>query len=210
MTMDGKAIRLIIACLFVAFMNGESFAQRNFQRVVDKMLADYPESTLQDVYKSFFQDRFGPGHLISDTTAAREYLHRELMEMCETAMPYYEPVGAGEHYYRVSLAVIKDGLVSENDFFDAFIESAGKVTFPSVKEWANEWAEILKAVPADIENYSADKAMIDSVLGEGKYAVHHSRRFNQAYHPHYRLIDKSTFESKLLPRMQKAAQSQDR
>ena len=192
-------IRMLLFCFSLIFSTGEIFAQQNYQNIVDKMLEDYPESTLQDIYKSFFQDRFGPGHLITNTSAAREYLHHELNEMAKTVIPYYEPAGAGENYYRVNLAVIKDGIITENDFFNAFIESAAKVKFPTVEKWAEEWAEILKTVPTDIENYHADKAMIDSVLTEGKYAIHHSRRFNEAYCPHYRLIDKTIFESKLLP-----------
>ena len=199
MIMSRRAIGWIIAGLFVIFIKSESFAQQNYQDAVERMLEKYPQSTLQDIYKSFFQDCFGPGHLISDTTAAREYLHRELMGMGETAMPYYEPAGDGKNYYRVSLAVIKDGIVTEEAFFDAFIESAGKVTFPAIEKWTEKWAEILEVIPANIENYPRDKAMIDSVLAEGKYAVHHSRRFNEVYHPHYRLIDKVTFENKLLP-----------
>ncbi len=198
-TMRRKSIGIFLFCLFLIFTGNGIFAQQNYRCIVDKMLEVYPESSLQDIYKSFFQDRFGPGHLISDTIAAQEYLQRELREMGETVMPYYEAAGAGENYYRVSLAVIKDGIVSEKDYFDAFIESAAKVSFPTIEAWKEEWNGILRVIPVDIENYAADKAMIDTVLAQGNYAVHHSRRFNQAYHPHYRLIDKETFESKLLP-----------
>ena len=30
------------------------------KKSVERQLNDYPKSTLQDLYKSFFQDRFGP------------------------------------------------------------------------------------------------------------------------------------------------------
>ena len=45
---------------------------------VERMMADYPASTLQDIYKSFFQDRFGPGHIVADTAQAVAYLRHEL------------------------------------------------------------------------------------------------------------------------------------
>jgi len=32
----------------------------------------YPEARLRDIYKNFFQDPFGPGHLIPDTTKQQE------------------------------------------------------------------------------------------------------------------------------------------
>lgn len=38
---------------------------------IERQLAAYPESTLQDVYKSFYQEHFGPEHMIADTTSAR-------------------------------------------------------------------------------------------------------------------------------------------
>lgn len=106
-----KVIDLLMVCFFIFFMGGEIFACQDYRSVVERMLKQYPESTLQDVYKSFFQDRFGPGHLISDTVAARKYLQQELKEMDGSEMPYYEPAGAGENYYRVNLAVIKEGSI---------------------------------------------------------------------------------------------------
>lgn len=163
----------------------------------------YPAATLQDVYKSFFQDRFGPGHLVGDTVAARNYLHTELQEMTHSAGPYYEPAGAGRNFYRVSLAVIRDSLVSEEEYWQAFRQSAERFSLPSVTEWAGEWAEILKDVPDDIYNYAQDRALIDSLLSSGKYVVHHSKRFEQTYQPHYRLIDRQIFETLILPRLQK-------
>jgi len=38
-------------------------------------------------------------------------------------------------------------------------------------------------------------------LSEGKYVVHHSRKFNQHYHPHYRIIRRDLFEEKILPKL---------
>ncbi len=175
----------------------------DYKAVVEEILHKYPDSELRDIYKSFFQDRFGPGHLVADTLAARRYLHSELMSMGESALPYYEPAGAGCNYYRVSFAVIRDGFVTEDEFFKTFMESAGNVVFPTIEEWTAEWNDILKFVPTNLKNYDSDKAMIDSVLASGNYAVHHSRRFNASYHPHYRLIDKSTFRTKLQPLLQK-------
>ena len=39
---------------------------------VENQLKAYPKSTLQDLYKNFFQDYFGPGHIVSDTTSDRK------------------------------------------------------------------------------------------------------------------------------------------
>lgn len=192
-----------MACMAMICFSLSGAAQQNPRSAIDRILHDYPEATLQDIYKSFFQDRFGPGHLIADTVSARRYLQQELKEMETPATAYYEPAGSGENYYRVSLEVIRQGIVNEDEFFSIFLESAGKVALPPVEVWTQEWKEILKEVPVDIEGYQADKEMIDAALSEGNYAMHHSRRYNKAYHPHYRLIDKEAFEKRLLPLLQK-------
>lgn len=174
-------------------------SQDNYQAAVSDLLERYPESTLKDIYKSFFQDRFGPGHLVSDTIAAKRYLHNELESMGESSLPYYEPAGCGNNYVRVNLSVIKDGLISKETFFDIFLESAGQVKFPPISQWQNEWNEILKAVPQSLGNYAADKAEIDSLLENGKYASHHSAGYENAYQPHYRLISKDLFNRRMYP-----------
>ncbi len=178
--------------------------QRN---AVERQLCDYPESTLRDIYKSFFQDHFGPGHLISDTASARLYLRRELTGMGHTESRYFEEAGTGENFYRVSLSVITDSLVSEDLFFEAFVESAAGFSIPPVDRWAEEWEQLLLYIPEDLPDYQADRELISQTLSEGHYALHHSRRYNDAYNPHYRLIAKSVFIEKLLPLLSHCCQS---
>ena len=69
----------IFLCLCVMLSSCKLDAQSlAIREAIDRQMATYPESTLQDVYKSFYQDRFGPGHMISDTASARSYLMREI------------------------------------------------------------------------------------------------------------------------------------
>lgn len=194
-----KTIGTILSICAIMIISGRALPQGKYHDVIRKMLREYPQSTVQDIYKSFFQDRFGPGHLVADTAAARKYLRTEIEKMGTSSLPYYEPAGAGKNFYRVNLSLVKEGVVSEDIFFSAFLESAAKIKFPTIEEWSAEWNEILRYIPTDIENYSADKCRIDSLLATGNYVCHHSRRYNEAYHPHYRLIDKQVFESRLLP-----------
>ena len=169
---------------------------------VERQLNDYPKSTLQDLYKSFFQDRFGPGHLLSDTSMAGNYLRYELNHSTVFHEKYYEPTGYESNYYRVNLSVIKENKISYQDFFDAFLRSVEKVNLNDISEWKSEWAEIeavIISMDLNLENFEKDLEMIHSVLEQGEYAVHHSEIYNSEYHPHYRIIEKSIFEKEILP-----------
>ena len=60
------------------------------QEAISRQLKQYPESRVQDIYKSFCQDNLGPGHLIPNPEQAREYLMSELKE-------YQEDVTSGKY-----------------------------------------------------------------------------------------------------------------
>lgn len=184
------ALMLVISC---------GCSGNRYSETIERQLNQYPESTLKDIYKSYFQDEYGPGHLVEDTASARRYLKYELETMQDNDYPYYEPAGEGDNFYRVNLSIIKQGIISEDDFFRIFLESADKIDFPPVEAWKSKWSEILEAVPDTLQNFAEDKVTIDSLLNSGSYVSHHSKRFEKAYDPHYRLIHKSTFEEKLLP-----------
>ena len=43
------------------------------------------------------------------------------------------------------------------------------------------------------------KAFIDSILSVGRYAISHSPEYREAYHPHYRIVERGIFERELKP-----------
>ena len=51
----------------------------------------------------------------------------------------------------------------------------------------------------DLLDFKEDKQFIDSVLSVGKYAISHSPDYREAYHPHYRIIERSIFEQEIKP-----------
>ncbi len=162
----------------------------------------YPKSTLRDVYKNFFQDRFGPGHIIGDTAAAGNYLRRELAMSERFDGELYEPTGYEGNYYRVNLSVIKDGRVDYQTYFSAFVRSVNGIVPPSVAEWTDEWHEIVGVISQmepRPDHYECDSIEIEKMLSEGEYVAHHSQAFNEAYSVHYRIIHKTIFEDEILP-----------
>lgn len=166
------------------------------------MLTEYPQATLADIYKSFFQNRFGPGHMITDRAGVKAYLDQELAQCNGSSMPYFENCGLGDNYVRVSLSTVTDSIISADDLLDAFIESANTVNAPTIEAWKAEWTEILACVPDSLSDFQNDKLRIDSLLASGHYAIHHSRKFNELYHPHYRVIRRDIFQSAFLPKIE--------
>ena len=189
---------LAFACSFSLF--GQSLDTAAVRSAIERQIATYPESTLQDIYKSFYQEHFGPGHIISDMASARRYLMRELSEMGKTQSPYFEPTGSQGDYVRVYLSAVSDSLITAEQLLDAFIKSANSWQEPTVS-WMEKWeaiVSIIKANKIELEGFEADLPLLTEAARNDQ-AVHHSRRYNEAYHPHYRIVERSIFERELFP-----------
>lgn len=177
-------------------------------RAIDYQTKTYPASTLKDIYKSFFQDAFGPGHLMGENmnsvSNAIDYLRDECQIVREEASlcPEYEDAGATGRFVRVNLSVITSGKVSFDVYADAFIRSAKSFRLPDIEDWKHRWSEIEEIIHSKglaFKDMGKDTADINRMLANGRYASHHSRAYEEAYHPHYRLIERSIFEAEILP-----------
>jgi hypothetical protein len=190
-----------IACSFNLF--GQSIDTVAMRSAIERQLATYPESTLQDIYKSFYQEHFGPGHIISDTASARRYLVRELSEMGKIQSPYFETTGSQGDYLRVYLSAVSDSLITAEQLLDAFVRSANSRQEPTVS-WMEKWEAIVSIIQAnkiELEGFETDLLLLTEAARNNQ-AVHHSRRYNEAYHPHYRIVERSIFEQELKPTLQ--------
>ena len=189
----------------VLFTSCQSDATKD---AIREQLRTYPESRVQDIYKSFCQDNLGPGHLISNVESARAYLMDELQNyQADLDSGFYKkpklryiPVGDAGNYVRVDLAVVLDSLMSADMLLNAFVRSANEGKTLSEEAWKAKWASVKRILRKDftsIPDMEEDLAAIDSLMAEGQLILHHSRVFNQAYHPHYRIVARDIFEKEL-------------
>lgn len=172
------------------------------RNAVARQMKVYPKSTLKDLYKNFFQDKFGPGHIISDTTSAGNYLRRELASYSEIEGDIAEPTGWEGNFYRVNLSVIKEGKIPYQTYFDAFIRSVQGIQPVAVSDWQKEWRAIeliIRSMNLSLPGYADDRKEIEEHLERGEYVGHHSKVFEETYSPHYRIISKQIFEKELQP-----------
>jgi hypothetical protein len=192
---------ILLLCTATACTKKSGF-EPAVRMAVNKQMQAYPGSTLKDLYKHFFQDKFGPGHMISDTAAAGNYLRRELASYSETKGEAAEPTGWEGRFYRVNLSVVKKHQVPYDLFLDAFIRSVNGIHPPTVAAWKKEWKRIesiIRSMNLSLPGYEADRREIDSQLDKGNYVGHHSESFEELYSPHYRIVSKEIFEKELLP-----------
>ncbi|MBR5174718.1 MAG: hypothetical protein IKW89_02175 [Bacteroidales bacterium] len=177
---------------------------------IERQLRDYPETRVQDIYKSFCQDNLGPGHLIPNPQSAKDYLKRELRTFqedldsarYEAPKIMYYPVGDKGNYVRVDLSVVLDGLIDEETFLDAFIRSANEGHRSTEEQWVAKWKDLEKVIRKDFPNIpdaEKDLETIDSYLEKGDLIMHHSKAFSEAYNPHYRIMARDIFEKGLKP-----------
>ncbi len=203
-----KAILIILLLASFTHTIAQDFDRQAIREAIEKQMNAYPASTLKDIYKNFFQDAFGPGHLMSDAPDAEQAMRHYLESECKQAVnnpyhsPDYELTGWHGRFYRVNLSVIADGRISIDTFLAAFLASARQFTLPKVTDWAKEWEVIVEEASLlypSLPNFTADRQAIADMLAQGHYASHHSDIYSTSYHPHYRLIERTTFEQQLLP-----------
>ncbi len=191
-----------VALLVVATAcTGDSTRER-IRQSVERQMERYPHSTLRDLYKNYFQDRFGPGHIIADEKAADNYLRYELENAATMEGDDYEPTGYEERFMRVNLSVIADGRVPYDKYLSAFVRSVNGIEPITVEQWREEWKvidEVINEMNLNLPNYEADRAEIWALLERGEYVMHHSKLFEQYYDPHYRIIEREIFQREILP-----------
>ncbi len=94
----------------------------------------YPEAEPTDMYKLVFQDMYGPGHLLTDSTAALRYINKELAEMSDSSrFPLYEYTLCDSNFVRVNLTLVQDGILTAEQLADAMVRSAEGLPTPDHK-----------------------------------------------------------------------------
>ena len=201
-------MKKVFFLLVVLFYSTILWSQR-IETFVNRQMQTYPKSRLIDIYKSCFQDYMGAEHLVSDRQRVKDYLNEELQNInLDELMPwYYEPCGIDSNYWRVSLRVVIEGFITEEQLLDAFLMSAHVAIQEqhSVDSWRLRWECIVYTIERmglHIPHYSDDYQYIDNILSQGKYAVSHSPEYREAYHPHYRIVRRDIFEQSIKPLIQ--------
>lgn len=153
----------------------------------------YPRLQTTDLLKFLHQSTFGCGHLITDASAAEEWLQREI-DLC--AEGDIEPLCGG--FCRVHLGYLKALGVSARTFARLFALSAEKDGGSAAALEARLQTALDMAQQGQFP-FSHDDlaAAVEDWRRQGFPARHHSDAFRAAYHPAYRVLHMS--HAALLP-----------
>ena len=206
--MKSHSIVLLVAlvALLLSTACGPVSREEQIAEAMSELTERYPAATLQDIYKSCFQDHFGVAHLLADRANVKGYIEYELATAEAFDEAYYEFCGWQGRFVRVNLAVVRDGLMTIDELTDAFMASAEFSSNEVTEAWIGEWHAILEVLCAEglheqLPDFASDSARLEQMLSEGRYVMHHSASFRDAYHPHYRIIHRSIFEERILPKL---------
>ena len=204
-TMKFRILSLLVAVVLLGGCQADPVRQ-----AIGQQLADYPETRVLDLYKSFCQDNLGPEHLIANVESARNYLESELQTYREDlAAARYPvptqravPVGDQGNYVRVDLSTVLDGILTPEAYLDAFVRSANEGKKVTPEQWIAKWQEVAGTIRKhfpDIPDAEKDLAALDALIAEGHLIISHSPVFRDTYHPHYRIIARDIFEQEMKP-----------
>ena len=148
----------------------------------------YPKLQLGDVLKFLYQSAFGCEHLLSNPSAAIDYIRKEAANCHSHEGDLIEPLDGD--YCRVHLDYLKTGLSAETlgrlFVLSARHEESGKEALEEKLAVLTELVKEGKLPFAEAET----EAAIEKWRKDGYLACHHSEKFRSSYFPAYRLLRK--------------------
>lgn len=184
--------RILFLLMFALFLTGWVSAQEpgSMRSVVLAQLRQYPKMETQDIYKLVFQATMGNEHSMGDVQELRTYLDEELAT-AETAGdgPELEPLVPDSTVVRVNLRAYKRHGKDAGALVDAMVKTASRF---------RKDPGLLKRYWSEVETLAAEKRIAIAVNDLQTFftrmelknfpPVHHSKAYQDAYHPAYRVI----------------------
>lgn len=162
----------------------------------------YPSSQLEDYLKLLYQNTYGPRHFSSNPSIPEisAYLEEEFRNsIYDPRTPLIEDIGGG--FVRVSLENLRQGTMSLRELALAFWKTMNlEADEPRVSEGSfREKAEDLLVFIHDGKiplKEEACRQFLHEYVQEGIRPIHHSRIYNESYHPHYRVVHQTFLTSR--------------
>ena len=192
-----KSILSFIICGIVIFASCNRTSKHpQLAAYINSEYKLHPKMDLQDVYKFLYQSEFGPNHLMTNSSAAKEYLLLEAQTKSESKnLPLREICSPDTSLLRINLQPFKEKNLLLDTLFICLEETAVKIQGSGI-HFGETWKQVGElitefSIPFTYESYQN----FTKLMQEKNYpAVHHSQDYTTEYHPSYRIVLKSVFE----------------
>jgi hypothetical protein len=185
-------IRTMLMLAFLAVIVGITSGKdpKSIRGLLLDHIRQYPKMEIQDIYKLVFQATMGNEHMMGDVNEIRKYLDEELA-VAEQAGDgqEVEPLDADSTVVRINLKAFKSRKGDAAALLNAMIATASR--FKKDPDLLKKyWSEVQtlaseKQIPFALEDL---KSFFVRMELKNFPAVHHSRAYEDAYHPAYRVI----------------------
>lgn len=151
-----------------------------------------PNVRIEDAYKWIYQATRGGEHAVPSREMAEKYLNEEWMTLTDspTDEPLWQPLCTDESIGRLNLRPFRAKGGKIGDLVEAFIKSSESFK-GSDADFLAAWNELGKRLKSRSEgalNHREWKRL-DEKMKKQKYpAIHHSREYENALHPAYRIL----------------------
>jgi hypothetical protein len=183
---------LTMMCIILSFIPLSGFAKVRVtcRNAVLTEVKNYPKLEIQDVYKLVYQAAMGNEHMMVDTEAVKKYLEEELSSLeASSDEPLLEYLTSDSTIARLNLRPFKARKGNPEILIALMIKTSVSIT-PST--------EFLRFLWQDIEALAVEKRIPFNKVDLHSYfkgmeqqnfpAVHHSKIFDETYHPAYRIV----------------------
>ena len=160
--------------------------------------ARYPLMEPTDAVKLIYQNEFGGGHLIKDTSACLNFLRQEYDATPQKSnFPLIEEIGNG--FVRVNLAALNHSGLSVAELGDAFLQSAAQY-HGSRDSFRRKLSILVEMTQHGKMPFSADalQTYLEEYEKAGFPSVSHSEVYRNTYCPAYRVVLKDHLPKQVL------------
>jgi hypothetical protein len=157
-----------------------------------------PAMQVQDLYKLLHQAALGSEHAVSDEKAACEWLESELSCLGEGPDdPLMDPISPDGQLLRIHLRPYITAGKDPEKILRAFVQTANQWRGSQVKlkEYGKRAVQLAKSGSIPLSGEVIQDWFGDMQI-QGYPAVHHSKIYQQLYHPAYRVVARQFLEEK--------------
>lgn len=169
--------------------------RHNMKEIIHQHQKRYPRIEEADAMKIVYQAAMGIRHLLDDTTAAKNYLFKEIEQIeANPEEPLFEIISPDNSFVRVNLKNFKARGLEPDKLFKVMLLTADE--FPEDEDKFFEYFEDLLNVNYTFNYFNQDTlVMLYEDCRNNDYSpIHHTKIYKDAYKPAYRVVNQDIFE----------------